>query len=553
MVHRDSSSALLIARVVEESIESGSRHIKLSFGASMHSFQVLSDTHRTRGYELSMSLNTPIVMQAIKEDIAEVIFLLLLPHPDVSCIVCVDDQVILGLMPDPARSLSSIPLLFPSNVLGSPKWMLDVTSVSSAGSIGFKAFVQKSHSLQLLYVNKVAAANEEISSLVQRYGHIGYLILITCPPESCKIEREGPRGVADVLFTCQEAEAFLVSHLEQMLLSFGIPRVTRRHKLHDPKTQTLGLATSIPGSQRVSLQVSENIQERYAAKPSGESSSRNAAGDQVIQIIDLGVFSKNHQSFEESQKGSFGPPRLSPYFGPDVYLPHLRDRITKLLPRPSTPRHKLCPLPIEVRPSSLMPSSSSTTVVGQMDRKFIVLANKDAHSSLLSISIVDQHAASERLQLDDLMSKIMLCLPTRNGTYLHPAVLDSLKLHQPVAGRFTPAEAESWSDETTRESCERWGWRLSPDGDLTHVPTLFRRGLGIEDLKAYLREQREGFRGAIPTGALEILKSKACRSAIMFGDILSIDQSYTIVRELANSKLWYQCAHGRPTVSSINV
>jgi hypothetical protein len=48
-----------------------------------------------------------------------------------------------------------------------------------------------------------------------------------------------------------------------------------------------------------------------------------------------------------------------------------------------------------------------------------------------------------------------------------------------------------------------------------------------------------------------MLKSKACRSAIMFGDELSEQQCVQLVQQLQATQLCFQCAHGRPTMAPV--
>ena len=51
-----------------------------------------------------------------------------------------------------------------------------------------------------------------------------------------------------------------------------------------------------------------------------------------------------------------------------------------------------------------------------------------------------------------------------------------------------------------------------------------------------------------PKGLIEILKSRACRSAIMFNDVLSIRECESLVRRLSDCSFPFQCAHGRPSM-----
>ena len=51
-----------------------------------------------------------------------------------------------------------------------------------------------------------------------------------------------------------------------------------------------------------------------------------------------------------------------------------------------------------------------------------------------------------------------------------------------------------------------------------------------------------------PQGLLEMLNSRACRSAVMFNDELSLEECEELVRGLARCVFPFQCAHGRPSL-----
>ncbi|KAL9621943.1 MAG: hypothetical protein Q9160_003605 [Pyrenula sp. 1 TL-2023] len=51
-----------------------------------------------------------------------------------------------------------------------------------------------------------------------------------------------------------------------------------------------------------------------------------------------------------------------------------------------------------------------------------------------------------------------------------------------------------------------------------------------------------------PRGLLDLLNSRACRSAIMFNDVLSIRECQALVRRLAACRFPFVCAHGRPSM-----
>ena len=48
---------------------------------------------------------------------------------------------------------------------------------------------------------------------------------------------------------------------------------------------------------------------------------------------------------------------------------------------------------------------------------------------------------------------------------------------------------------------------------------------------------------------LDILQSRACRSAIMFGDELTNAEGKALIFRLSNCSMPFICAHGRPTLA----
>ncbi|GLI67339.1 hypothetical protein VaNZ11_011413 [Volvox africanus] len=72
------------------------------------------------------------------------------------------------------------------------------------------------------------------------------------------------------------------------------------------------------------------------------------------------------------------------------------------------------------------------------------------------------------------------------------------------------------------------------------------------DLRLYLHQLHETEGADLPPPAvLRVLRSKACRTAIMFGDSLAREQCIALLAQLRNTRLWTQCAHGRPTVAPL--
>ncbi|KXZ54814.1 hypothetical protein GPECTOR_4g885 [Gonium pectorale] len=88
---------------------------------------------------------------------------------------------------------------------------------------------------------------------------------------------------------------------------------------------------------------------------------------------------------------------------------------------------------------------------------------------------------------------------------------------------------------------------------LLGVPVVFGTALANPaDLRAYLDQLHQTGSGALLAPAmLRVLRSKACRSAIMFGDTLAPPQRAGLLAALRRTRLWAQCAHGRPTVAPL--
>lgn len=102
-----------------------------------------------------------------------------------------------------------------------------------------------------------------------------------------------------------------------------------------------------------------------------------------------------------------------------------------------------------------------------------------------------------------------------------------------------------------------WGWSFSNENCVTdrqyegekvvaiiHVPVIFGNELTKSDFLSFLTELEQN-PTCIPTPIHSILNSKACRSAIMFGDNLTLEQAEILIQDLSKTKFPFQCAHGK--------
>ncbi|KAH7179526.1 uncharacterized protein B0J16DRAFT_347129 [Fusarium flagelliforme] len=224
------------------------------------------------------------------------------------------------------------------------------------------------------------------------------------------------------------------------------------------------------------------------------------------------------------------------------------------------------------------------TVIDQVDRKFILvklsLESARPESSALeklrsALVMLDQHAVDERCKLEELMSEYFRTDPLTNQISSMTESLD-----RPI---IFEVPSEEWSLlEQHREYFAAWGIIYqtpisSQRGKVVVTglpPSVIERcrlepRLLIELLRTEVWRSVDSsiplvqpspaapdkplisrFNGC-PRGILELLHSRACRSAIMFNDVLTIQQCEELIVRLSRCAFPFQCAHGRPSMAPL--
>ncbi|KKO97049.1 hypothetical protein THAR02_10849 [Trichoderma harzianum] len=232
---------------------------------------------------------------------------------------------------------------------------------------------------------------------------------------------------------------------------------------------------------------------------------------------------------------------------------------------------------------------AAAQVVAQVDKKFILLKlplsnmtdGREPNSSC-ALVMLDQHAADERCRLEELMAGYF----KRDGSngilkavvepFPRPLIFEISEREYHLLVRYQE-HLEAWgilyktqrraaSTEQERDGCtvavsalppsilERCRteprllvelvrkeiWKLDDEGI---IPPRPRRAAEQAQAQACTAD----FHGC-PRGILELLHSRACRSAIMFNDALSAEECEQLVRRLAKCAFPFQCAHGRPSL-----
>nr|XP_006982898.1 DNA mismatch repair protein Mlh3 isoform X2 [Peromyscus maniculatus bairdii]XP_015856891.1 DNA mismatch repair protein Mlh3 isoform X2 [Peromyscus maniculatus bairdii] len=212
----------------------------------------------------------------------------------------------------------------------------------------------------------------------------------------------------------------------------------------------------------------------------------------------------------------------------------------------------------------------SMQVLQQVDNKFIAClmstrtAENGAGGNLLVL--VDQHAAHERVRLEQLITDSYEKQPPHSSG--RKKLLSSTVI-PPLA--ITVSEEQRRLLRSYHKHLEDLGLELIfPDASdslilVGKVPLCFvereagelRRGrctVTKSIVEEFIREQVEllqttgGIQGTLPLTVQKVLASQACHGAVKFNDSLSLEESYRLIEALSLCQLPFQCAHGRPSM-----
>ncbi|KAM9381194.1 DNA mismatch repair protein Mlh3 [Phaethornis superciliosus] len=213
----------------------------------------------------------------------------------------------------------------------------------------------------------------------------------------------------------------------------------------------------------------------------------------------------------------------------------------------------------------------SMQVLQQVDNKFIACVintrnemDKKADGNLLIL--VDQHAAHERIRLEQLIA----------DSYEKEAAAHGKK--KLLSSSISPPLEIEVTEEQRRflrccyKKLEDLGLELSfPETNsslilVRKVPLCFiereanelrrkRQPVTKSIVEELIQEQVElvqttggGARGTLPLTFLKVLASQACHGAIKFNEHLNLEESSRLIEALSSCQLPFQCAHGRPSM-----
>ncbi|KAF2690773.1 hypothetical protein K458DRAFT_355013 [Lentithecium fluviatile CBS 122367] len=238
----------------------------------------------------------------------------------------------------------------------------------------------------------------------------------------------------------------------------------------------------------------------------------------------------------------------------------------------------------------------NASILAQLDRKFILArvhnTTSDTGMPTEALVLIDQHAADERVQVEALFTELCMPPPKRHthSNYRsklgHQSPVNFTLLEKPIRITLTSQEQALFITHAARFAS--WGILFNieaPDFTLarqqavlsvaTLPPAVSERcRADVQVLTTFLRfavwkyvdmaktlppagddshsdsEPASWVRrlATCPEGLIGLINSRACRSAIMFNDELSLDECKELVRKLSECVFPFMCAHGRPSM-----
>jgi DNA mismatch repair protein MLH3 len=235
-------------------------------------------------------------------------------------------------------------------------------------------------------------------------------------------------------------------------------------------------------------------------------------------------------------------------------------------------------------------------MISQIDHKFILASLPQAeqgNTARDSLVMIDQHAADERCKLEYLLSELCTSPGADSISFVSTLGLKSkinfVVLSSPLEYRLPPHEARHFMTQAARFA--DWGILYDIEPPLDPTPSASQRHrLVVRTLPPTVAERltmepdllinilrtevwknagsgRSAARidtemigcddvrhpwlrriGTCPTGILDLLSSRACRSAVMFNDPLTAAECGALIENLATCAFPFQCAHGRPSM-----
>lgn len=210
----------------------------------------------------------------------------------------------------------------------------------------------------------------------------------------------------------------------------------------------------------------------------------------------------------------------------DTVLQHVFSTLNRRSPRmsPQKKRQKVSPAPQQTITKSEI---KEFKVVNQIDNRFILVRAPD------KLVMIDQHAADERIRVEKLL------------TTLEDTIEVDYEVGIPFLEQFATNLRQAGIIITaTNNGCV-----------VTRIPEILN-GISkvhlVQSLEQHHNHLKMRLTYGLPQVVLETANLVACKSAIKFGDKLTMENMQWLVETLSQCDDPFQCAHGRPTMVVMN-
>jgi len=270
-------------------------------------------------------------------------------------------------------------------------------------------------------------------------------------------------------------------------------------------------------------------------KSENEASTPMQINDSVTTNVDVPITVNNSPEEVEMKTGeSVNPIKTSPQFsgliredGQDGEPANLSNEGTQ-----NSQKTSRAEIP-EMDPLVSRQDEEELIPIGQINNSYIVCQQND------SIVIIDQHAAHERIRYEEIMEDF------------EAKKISVQSLLAPEQIELSLQEASLLNDN--KELLSDLGFEIEHFGGNTFSVFAVPGYLVKEDIRGTVLGLIDDINNIADKGDLQTRKEKAltyaaCRSAVKFGDPLSVEEQKQLCKRLAELKLPYTCPHGRPTM-----
>ncbi|KAG9397145.1 DNA mismatch repair protein family PMS1 (MLH2) [Carpediemonas membranifera] len=182
------------------------------------------------------------------------------------------------------------------------------------------------------------------------------------------------------------------------------------------------------------------------------------------------------------------------------------------------------------------------TVIGQFNNGFILCQTRIEGSTRRNIFIIDQHAAEEAYNYEQLMTR-------RSGrqALVQPRVVDGLS-----SGQIAIVQEH---DELFRNAGFDYDVVIQDGREvmrLLAVPTVQGKPLGAEDIEEMIAKIPDALVSqAGPQKLHDFIAMRACKMSIKMGDELKEGQLRRVLGHMKAAQRPWFCPHGRPTIKCL--